>query len=300
MSNEHSVLKFHIKYRSGSEARLEVDSGRARIGSAPYCELQLRGEGIAPLHVTVENTGPGLRATAHAAGVLLNNQPLESAAVAIGATIVVGGQRVVVEGCAGERARSSLLAWRWLALLLLVGVGARLATIAFGPAMSAQASQLAPSVHWPSLWGPLPSAHCEGESPASGRAAEHIAAAQQLAERLPFFPHAGVLAVERWQQAAACLERAGRLREAASAKRGAANLRARVEQQYRARQAGLSWALQRADWGAVRRQSQALLALLRRQPGPISQWLEKLERRANTLSPARLASSANDRKTSSK
>jgi hypothetical protein len=108
-----------------------------------------------------------------------------------------------------------------------------------------------------------------------------IREANLQSERAPFYPRDGVTAVARYEEAAACLTRQGRARDAKAVEAAAAALRASLSDQFHVRHVRLERFLSIKKYDAAQREVHVLQDFLNRREGPYAQWLAAVQRELN-------------------
>jgi hypothetical protein len=246
-------LRFNVHHLGGRREELIIEGETIRIGSGAHCEVRLPLDQARFEHVIVRVAAHGAVVTARAFdpaptldGIVFTETTLPPRAV-LGihqSTIEVSTVARSIGAPVAEQRRPSQHVRP--AVILVLGVAAAGVIFANKPRSRGAGDEAPPA---PALFAAEPTA-CPRSS---AEAAQAIAEAKlDLAtikrERSPFHPEDGVLAVPLYEMAAACFRVAvdpEKEREATSA---AAQLKARVEDEFRMHQVRLQYALKAKDW----------------------------------------------------
>lgn len=279
-SNEFRLL---VRAPEGRTDLLTVQCDRVLIGSAAHCEVRLPTDRACAEHVELTVVGGRVRARARALepAPTIGGRAFVEALVEPGAAIGLGGFEIVAEPVAatdardgsrasGVRRRVVVAATLGAIALLTAGLAARRSDAGAAGARGAP----------PPLWGPEVTS-CPESSPveALAMAREKRLVAEGKRERRPFHVQDGVAAVPLFETAAACYAVARDDASAGAARRAAADLRGRVQEDYHAHQVRLDHALLVGDAHTARREVQILRALTEAANGPYVAWLSDVDRR---------------------
>jgi hypothetical protein len=247
------ALRIKVHHLGGRTEELVIDAETICIGSGAHCEVRLPLDQARFEHVVVRSTAGGILVAARAFDPppTLDGVGFTETLLAPGA--VLGIHQSTIEISPVVRSTESLaLNHRQRAknlrpvVILVLGVTAAGFMLAAKPGAKDTADETPPV---PDLFLAQPSV-CPR---ASADAAQAIAEAKlELAtvkrERSPFRPEDGVLAVPLYELAAACFRVAGNQEEEREATAAAAQLKARVSDEFRMHQVRLQYALKVKDW----------------------------------------------------
>jgi hypothetical protein len=263
----------------GRVLRHELERVRVTIGRDPSAEIALEdAPELEPLHLLLEPREDGCwvsvartaRTPARQAGTTFENGLVPwNSELDIGAVTFRLARAEVRQSrrrrLAGPLRKAALIsACLWIAAGMLGG----------GPAGPPRTQVPAPALFDDAA---LPGC-AAGDADAYPRGREAADAAQAKAERYPFSPHDGVVAVALWSAAASCLVVAGEPGAAAAARAERDRLRAQVEDDYRAHRLALERALDHRHYGAALDEARLVADLLRDHDDEYVRWLVRLER----------------------
>lgn len=287
MDSRPNGFKIVVRKPAGGEDSFSAQCDKILVGSGAHCEVRLPADACAVEHVelTIDNGRVYARARAFEPAPTIGGSPFVQGFVDPGVEIGIGTLRIlasVSEGGSGPAATGDAAKKKGgtARLAMLGGIGALLLVImnqGAGGASSAAAAGLAA----PPLWG-APIAACPQNVPAQAEALaeERMHIAQGKRERRPFHVQDGVAAVPLFELASACFTAAGNAPMAAGARQAAAELRARVNEDYHAHQVRLEHALNVKDTPTVLHEATALRALTDGISGPYVGWLADVQRAA--------------------
>jgi hypothetical protein len=247
------ALRIKVQHLGGRIEEMVVDAETIRIGSGAHCEVRLPLDQARFEHVVVRSTDEGIRVTARAFDPppTLDGVGFSDTLLGPGAVLRVHESNIEISPVtrsAETPARDHRQRAKNLrpVIILVLGVGAAGLMFAAKPRASDAADDTPEA---PDLFLAQPSV-CPR---ASGEAAQAIAEAKlDLAtikrERSPFHPQDGVLAVPLYELAAACFRVADKPEDEREATAAAAQLKARVSDEFRMHQVRLQYALKVKDW----------------------------------------------------
>jgi len=267
--------------RAKRSEHFELHAGVLRIGSAAYCDVRLAPDEAAPEQVLLQGHDRGLlvRRLSGEYPMLLDGRELTEALVTSDARLEIAGVKLAIKLLApleqGKSSRSVLKRVRQLALLSILGVAAY-AALQVEP-------ELRPFDHslpTPVLFGGEELAKCRYEDKGLARAYawEQLAAAESKRERYPYASREGVAAVNLYSSAVGCFTAAGERAAADDTRHARAQLVQTLQEDLRAHQVRLEWALERHRYSAAVREVQELEALLIGRTDHHAQWIAAVAR----------------------
>jgi hypothetical protein len=277
-------MQIDVHYPDGRSEQLFVDADRVLIGSGSHCEVRLPAENAALEHVRLSLIAGGVHAQARSLsphptidGTGFVRSPVQPDSVlGVGgvklwaAAVELEDQRAVIRK---RTQKTSPLAY----VALAVGVAITGYLISIAP--EAEPSPMAPGDP-PALWDE-PTGACPQAShdAALAVALDKFDVAGGKRERRPFRVEDGVAAVPLFETAAACFRVAGEKAASSEADDDARDLRAKVNEDYRAHQVRLEHALMVEDWPVAQQEVGVLRELTRGRRGQYVAWLSNLDRR---------------------
>jgi hypothetical protein len=277
-------LKVVVRYPDGRTEQLVVDSDRVLVGSGAHCEIRLPLEIAAVEHVELSLAGESIHATARALEPLptINGSGFLQTPVAPDAVLGIGAAQLWVTPAVIEEnpnvirkkaQPTSPLAY--VGAILMIPLGAYV--LLYDEPQ--EASSAAPA-EVPALWADAASAcPVPAADQAAAMAVEKKVVAEGKRERRPFHVQDGVAAVPLFETAAACFRAAGNAQAAQEATSAAQQLRAKIDEDYRAHQVRLEHALNVGDLETAQKEVSVLRAFTEGKSGPYVVWLSNLERR---------------------
>jgi hypothetical protein len=283
MATNVQGLRFHLRHPDGRAEVLTVDSDRVLIGSGAHCEIRLPGEHAAVEHVEVTMTAGGAYAQARALDRLptINGVEFMQTPVLDSAVLGIGGMQlqvaiVQIEDNPNVIKKKTEKTSPMTYVLAIVAVPLALYVIFMDEGSTA--TQQMPKEK-PELWGdPVKTCPVAAADQAGALASEKWVIAEGKAERRPFRVQDGVQAVPLYEVAAACFKIAADDEHFKIANESATNLRAKVNEDYRAHQVRLEHALNVQDLVMAAREVKILMAFTEGQSGAYVEWLSSLDR----------------------
>lgn len=283
MADESRVLSLVVE-RGGKTASYEVHGGVALVGSGSHCDVRLLPEDAAVEQLRVELREGEIFAEALAfePQCRFGGTPFRHGVLQAGSVLELGSATLSVRLSQneGRKKRSGSDGWPApVRIACMAAIGAGLfVTLKAKPVVSL----LDQTVEHPALFGePIGACTAPTGSEIAFHASRLIREANLQSERAPFYPRDGVTAVARYEEAAACLEREGRAREAKSATHAATALRASLSDQFHTRHVRLERFLSIKKYDAAQREVHVLQDFLNRREGPYAQWLAAVQRELN-------------------
>lgn len=261
--------------------QFELHAGVLRIGSAAYCDIRLAPDEAAPEQVMLQGHDRGLlvRRLNGEFPMLLDGRELTEAVVTADARLEISGVKLAIRLLApkqqGQNTRSVLKRVRQFALLVALAVMAY-AVLRGEPEERAFDHSLPTPVLFAGQ--ELPKCRYEDNGLARAFAWEQLAAAESKRERYPYNTGEGVAAVHLYDSAESCF-RAARDRAAADeARRVRTQIVQTLQEDLRAHQVRLEWALERHRYPAAIGEVQEIEALLIGRTDLHAQWIAAVAR----------------------
>jgi hypothetical protein len=283
MANESRVLSLIVE-RGGKTASYEVHGGVALVGSGSHCDVRLLPEDAAAEQLRIELRGDEIvaQSLSYDGECRVGGLQFHQGALQPEAPLRLGGASLRVRLTQTEDKKKKSGSDGWPApvrIACLAAIGAGLfVTLKAKPAVSL----LDQTVDHPALFGePVAQCSVRDDSDVAYHANRLIREANLQSERAPFYPRDGVTAVARYEEAAACLTRQGRARDAKAAEAAAAALRASLSDQFHVRHVRLERFLSIKKYDAAQREVHVLQDFLNRREGPYAQWLAAVQRELN-------------------
>lgn len=277
-------LGFTLQYPDGRVEQLLVDSERILIGSGAHCEIRLPVELAQVEHVLVGWNGTVATAEARSftPHPLINGMSFTQAPLLPDSTISIGSMQILVRpqeigaGAAVIRRKEEKTS-PMTYVLAAIAVPLSLYILLEDP----------PADDTATMPEERPALFAEGEKTcpqAGGVEARTVGEtrrrlAESKRERGPFHVQDAVEAVPLFQEAAACFRAAGDTASAQAATASGDALRARLIEDYRARQMRLEHALAVKDLATAQKEVKKLLGMLSGQQHEYVTWLSNLDRR---------------------
>ncbi|XYH94736.1 FHA domain-containing protein [Sorangium sp. So ce1128] len=275
-------LKFLIDYPDGRRDELDVESTLARIGSGAHCEICLPKEHqVANEHVVVAALDGQieLRACASTPVPTVNGCSFTQTQLTPDSIVAIGQVKIKIRMNDGAGSDDAVKKKKSPLRYVLAMIAAPLALyVLLGEARREGGEDIPREV--PPLWS-AGAATCPERAPDQARAVarERTVLAEAKRERSPFVVQDGIAAVPLLETAAACLHVAGDQELVAQMSLSAAQLRAKINSDYRAHQVRLEHVLRVGDLRTAQSEAKTLLAMLEGQSGPYVVWLSNLDRR---------------------
>jgi hypothetical protein len=275
-------LRVAVRYPDGRSETLMVDSDRVLVGSGAHCEIRLPPEYAQGEHIELALSGESVHATARALEPLptINGSGFLQTPVAPDAVLGVGQAQLWVTPAVIEE-NPNVIRKKAQPTSPLAYLGALLMIPLAGYILfydEAPDTQPAAPTEVPALWS-APITQCPvAPTEALAFALEKKVVAEGKRERRPFHVQDGVAAVPLFETAGACLRVANDPR-AQDATDAAKQLRAKIEEDYRAHQVRLEHALSVSDFATAQKEVAVLRALTEGRSGPYVVWLSNLDRR---------------------
>jgi len=278
------TLKFQIRQSNGQLDQVTVEGERALIGIGAHCEIRLPVDQGKVEHVRIDVVPGGLYATALAFDPqpTLNNIPFSQSPITPESILGIGTTQIHVvlveqagsSGSTKDPKKSSPLAM--VGLVAIVGLGAFAVLKPEASSDSAGASK--PPELWKSGAGAVVCPAQGGQAKSQGEQA--LLEADAYRERSTFSVSDGVVAVERYEFAAACLTAGADGEGAKYATEASQSLRADLDRRYRKERLRLKMHTTNEDWVSVRRSIRVLLDFTEKVDPPYAEWLKIQDREA--------------------
>jgi hypothetical protein len=270
-------------HRAGRVVVLDLQSEQALVGSGAHCDVRLAPDEAAVEQLIIEAVDEEVFARTRTLDppCLLNGAPflegrlLPTSMLELG-SVVIRASFAQREHATAKRVSSSSTPPAVQAVgLLAVALG--LYFMLHKPGMSESAMD-AYAVDPPALASRAVS--CPQSDPtAAGSLAElAFADAESKRERSPFFPGDGLTAIELFERAAACYERAARDGEARDAHKAASGLRAQLNDELHLRHVRLERFLAQDRYDDARREAELVSELVPDKQHEYAHWLSALKR----------------------
>ncbi|HYO97620.1 MAG TPA: FHA domain-containing protein [Polyangiaceae bacterium] len=283
-SLQSQILKFVIQGSDGQIRELVVDSDTALIGSGAHCEIRLSSDDAAVEQLRVEARSGGVFAEVRSLdpATLLNGAPFAQGRLLPDSLLRIGRTEISVSSGATEAAaQHAKKRQERSGNPLIYAMGAIGCPFGFYMLFVTQpeASALPRAVPPPALWAEDASECRERETGAALVRGERARMqADSARERAPFRPEDGVLAVDLYARAAACLASANRPEEGAAARSAGESLRRKVASEFHVHQVRLERALATKRYDQARTELRVLLSFVGRRGGEYADWLSNLDR----------------------
>lgn len=274
-----SLIRFEIRYVDGRKDIANVDGERALIGHGAHCDVRLPLDQAANEHVAVEVVGGTVRVETKAFDppATVNGLPFTTMPIGPDTPLQLGTTRVFISlgdfGFEGApvvaRKKKEQISPR-TKLFALVGLAAAGYVL-----MSADEPRMAQApVQAPDLFGG-PVASCPQAAPDQARAiaVDKLGIAEGKRERSPFVVKEGVQAVSLYETAAACFRQAGDAVGASESQKAAAQLRASIVEDFRARRIRLEHLMVIGDYDLAKEDVRVLRSLTEGKQGAWVNWL---------------------------
>lgn len=277
-------LQIVVRYPGGRSEQLVVDADSVLVGSGAHCEVRLPSEHAAIEHVQLSLVAGGVHAQARSFsphptidGVGFMQTPVQPESV-----IGIGGVQLSVQAVHladhahevihKKKQKTSPITY----LVAAIGFPLAIYMLVEAPSgNSAQAVQGTP----PALWNePVATCPQSARDAALSVALDKFGVATGKRERRPFHVEDGVAAVPLFETAAACFRVAGQPAAATEASKDAADLRTKINEDYRAHQVRLEHALTVHDLATAQREVIVLRALTEGKQGQYVVWLSNEDR----------------------
>jgi hypothetical protein len=285
-----SILRVEIRFQDGRKAITNVEGERLLIGSGAHCDIRLPLDQASSEHVSVEVIGDTVRAETRAYNPppTVNGMPFSSIPLTPDVPLKIGPTFLFIslgDAAIGGPVVQKKKKDETSPLMKLLGLGVLLA----GGYMLMDSDTAPPEqapAQPPELFTAAPNA-CPQTSPDQARsfAEEKHALADSRRERSPFAPKEGVLAVQLYDLAKVCFERAGDTAMARKAASAATQLRAAITQDFRARRVRLEHMLAVGDIELAKEDVAVLRALTEGRQGPWTTWLRATSQQLNQAEP---------------
>jgi hypothetical protein len=277
-------LQISLLHPDGRSEQIIIDADSVVVGSGAHCEVRLPPEHAAIEHVVLSLVGGAVHAqarsldphpTINGAG-FVRTPVLPDSLLGVGpvqirvAVVRLADQAKVIHKKAQKMSPLTYL-------LVIVGLPfSGYVILTSDPATDPP--QQAPGSP-PALWGEPTKACPQGAHEAAlAIALEKMTLASSKRERRPFSVEDGVAAVPLFETAAVCFAVAGQGGAAAEATRSAADLRSKVNDDYRVHSVRLDHALTVQDWATAQKEVKVLRAFTEGRQAPYVVWLSNLDR----------------------
>jgi len=274
-----SLIRFEIRYADGRKEIAHVDGERALIGHGAHCDVRLPLDQAASEHVAVEVVGGTVRVETRAfePPATVNGLPFTTMPIGPDVPLKLGATRIFISlgdfGLEGAPVVQKKKGEETSPFMKVLGVGVIVAGAYMFLNKEDAEAPTAP-MQAPDLFGVAP-AVCPQDAPDQARAlaADKRGIAEGKRERSPFVAKEGVQAVELYEMAAACFRQAGDSESAGQSQKDAAELRALITQDFRARRIRLEHLLEVGDYQLARYDVTVLRSLTEDKQGPWVSWL---------------------------
>ncbi|HEY6458646.1 MAG TPA: FHA domain-containing protein [Polyangiaceae bacterium] len=278
-------LQIAIRYPDGRTEQLVVDANSVLVGSGAHCEVRLPAEHAAIEHATLSLVGGGVHAQAQSftPHPTINGVGFVQTPVLPESVIGIGGIQMWIRSVElGDRQQGVIRkkAQKTSPITYVAAaIGFPLAIYMLAAAPSDDSTQTVQGTP-PALWGePVNVCPQQGRDAALAVGLDKFSVAVGKRERRPFHVEDGVAAVPLFETAGACFRVAGRGPAAAESSKAAAELRTKINEDYRAHQVRLEHALMVSDWTTAQQEVSVLRAFTAGKPGQYVVWLSNLDRR---------------------
>ncbi len=276
-----SLIRFEIRYTDGRKEVANVDGERAVVGHGAHCDVRLPLDQAANEHVVVEVVGGTVRVEtkAFAPAATVNGLPFTTIPLTADVPLKIGSTSIFIslgehgfDGAPVVRKKGDSEETSPFMKVLGVGVLVAGAYILFFMDDVTRSSQ-AP-VQLPELFA-APVTTCPQTAPdqawSLANAKRDIAEGKR--ERSPFVAKDGLQAVLLYEQAAACYRQANQPANAGEADKAAAQLRASLVQDFRARRVRLEHLMAVGDYELAKHDVAVLRAMTEGKQGSWVNWL---------------------------
>jgi hypothetical protein len=273
-----SLIRFEIRYADGRKEVATVDGERALIGHGAHCDVRLPLDQAANEHVAVEVVGGTVRVETKVfePPATVNGLPFTTMPILPDVPLTIGSTRVFI-GLAEAGAHGASIVKKEkgetnpLMKILAVAVLGVAAYMFFN---EDDEQTVPPPSQAPNLFA-VPAASCPQSAPdqALSLAADKFDIAEGKRERSPFVAKDGLQAVQLYELSSVCFRQAGLPARAAEADRNAAQLRAAVTQDFRARRVRLEHLMAVGDYDLAKQDVSVLRALTECKQGEWVAWL---------------------------
>ena len=271
-------------HRAGTSQVLEVQADRALVGSGAHCDLRLLPDEAAVEQLTIETRDDEVHATVRALKppVRLNGAPFLEGRLTQDSLLELSGValRVTLTELKEARAQAPRSSSQTHPAVQGVGLVAVAAGLFFVLHKSPPPeSVLAQSVNPPALFAAAPGP-CRERAPeaALSLASEELVDADSKAERAPFYPGDGLMAVHHYERAAACLKQAGQADRAREATRAAEQLKRELADQLHVHHLRLERLLVQAKYEEGARELAIVSSYVEDRTHPYAHWLSAVKR----------------------
>ncbi len=275
-------LCFTIRQADGRVERLVVDAEAALVGSGAHCEIRLGGAAHEQLLVTMIGDAVHVEVRDLEPMPLLDGHPFRQANMLPESLLALGAVQIMVSvrDLDGERSvvkakGEGLSPVTWLALVAAVPLALY---VLFGDELRTKRERIPDGA--PGLFEAAATTCRQSEKDeALALAFDSLTLARGKRERSPFAVQDGVAAVPLFERAAACFRQGGQESLAEDALAAAADLSARLTDDYRVHRVRLEHAVDTGDDKSALREVRVLRSLVDGKTGPWVEWLVAVERR---------------------
>jgi len=277
-----SLIRFEIRFADGRTEVATVEGERALIGHAAHCDVRLPIDQAASEHVAVHVIGGTVRIESKAIepAATVNGMPFATIPISPESPLTVGTTRIFISlvettgkrggggGPAPKResqaATSPLVQALGIGILIVGGYY----VLPDPPRRSAP-----PPAELPDIFASAAPACDLPPDQALSRAESRRDMANADRERSPFVPRDGLAAVELYETAAACYQKAGATAKMTETANAAKALRETITLDLRARRVRLEHLLAVGDYELAARDVHVLETLTAGKRGPWIDWL---------------------------
>jgi hypothetical protein len=273
--------------RPDATTTLELSSGRALVGSGAHCDVRLAPDEAAMEHLLIEardeqifvevrNLEPACRLNGapFLGGFLPVEAPLELGALVLKVKLEERQEGAASKPSTGNKSQTHPA----VQALGLVAVAVGLFYAIEAPEVSESVFDAAMTP--PALFADLGKATCPQADPeaAASLAHQERVAAENKAERSPFYPGDGLAAVALYERARVCHLAAGEKQAADESAAASARLRTQLSDELHVRHVRLERFLAQSKFDDVAREARLLSELVPDFGSPYAQWLSAVRR----------------------
>jgi hypothetical protein len=277
------LIKFDIRMPNGQRESAVVESERALIGSASYCDVRLPMDQAAYEHVLIEVHGQTLRAEAKAdkPEATINGMPFVSSALAQDAVLGIGAIRIYISFVSDLYEGPNIQKKKDESNPAIRVIGLAVFAVCAYVLLNDPEDPIAPPPDDKMALFADTAPACPQATPetALALAEEKLALADGKRERMPFDAREGVEAVPVYDLAIACFKAANREAQVKETEASRDSLKRTVSDDFRARKLRLAHMLKVEDFELAKVDVLVLQHLTAEKQGPYVEWLAGVNRR---------------------
>lgn len=282
MEDVLSTLVVNVRYSEGKAEQVIADGPRILIGSGAHCDVCLPLGAAAPEHLEVVVSAQReliVRALASEPIATLRGSPFGRERMAAGDVLKIGSLQLEIalsdDGTSKKKGQGNAPSTRMVLALLAAMI---LALVSWKKSEDGSDSR---KNRPPPLWSSdVAATMCPRTEPATALALglELRAQADAKRERVRFAIHDGIVAVELLERASSCFRTGGHGEAADESAELGAQLRKRIEEDYRGHQLRLEHALTVDEVDTALHEARILRAMLPQVSDPYVAWLDEVDR----------------------